>query len=66
MLIYAIGSWENPMKYMSIVDMRHMQLRKKKKEVYFDASNLHNRICVSDAKLKIISQNNMEDRLFHY
>ena len=41
-------------------------IKEEEKKVYFDASNLHNRIGVSDEKLKTISQKNMEDRIFHY
>lgn len=50
----------NPMKYMSVVDMRHVKEGKKKNEEYFDTSDLHNRTGMSDANLKIMSQKNVE------
>lgn len=54
----------NPMKLISAVDMRHVQEEKKKNEEYFDTGDLHNRTGMSDANLKIMSQKNMEERLF--
>lgn len=54
----------NPMPSMSAVDMGHVQEGKKRNEEYLDTSYLYNRIGMSDANLKIMSEKTMEERLF--
>lgn len=54
----------NPMTSMSAVDMRHVQEGNKRNDEYLDTSYLYNRTGMSDANSKIMSQKNMEERLF--